>query len=156
MKAGEESSSDRQHRAAAGFCEFSTGNVHDQSDRMLRFLCRSGAANPASESDRMGAGRRTHVPAESVVRRHFLGTESFYHDGGRFSHADCVGNLNFTTIGQASSNDVFCNITLRRSGTVHFDGSLPENASPHSKCHAAVGINDNYDQSDRSHPSGHR
>ena len=27
-----------------------------------------------------------------LFRRHFLSTESFYHDGGRFSHADCVGN----------------------------------------------------------------
>ena len=56
-----------------------------------------------------------------LFRRHFLSTESFYHDGGRFSHADCVGNLNFTTIGQASSNDVFRDITCCVGcGTVHF------------------------------------
>ena len=123
LNAGEErllqTGSITQQLRFVGF--FPTGNVHDQSDRMLRFLCRSGAADPASESDRMGAGRRTHVPAGSAVQKALSRYRSFHHDGSRFSHADCVGNLNFTTIGQASSNNVFRDITCCVGcGTVHF------------------------------------
>ena len=55
--------------AAGQLCRFfPMGNVHDQSGRKLRSLYRLGAADPASGSDHMDAGRRTRAPAASAVR----------------------------------------------------------------------------------------
>ena len=45
---------------------------------------------------------------------HFLGTEGFHHDGGRFRYADSVRHLNLAAIGQAGGNDVFTRSAPRK------------------------------------------
>ena len=80
-----------------------------------------------------------------LLRRHFFSTERFHHDRGRFSHADCVGNLNLTAISQTSGNNVFRDVTgCIGCGTVNFRRILTRECTAAVTRHAAVGINDDF------------
>ncbi|SAJ15092.1 Uncharacterised protein [Enterobacter hormaechei] len=86
----------------------------------------------------------THQQGQ-LFRRHFFSTEGFHHDGGWLSHADGVGNLNFTAVSQARSNDVFRHITCSvRRRTVHFRRVFTGERAATVARHAAVGIYDDF------------
>ena len=51
--------------------------------------------------------------------------ESIYHDGGWVGHADCIGQLDFTLVGQSGCHDILRHITgCIGSGTVHLGAVL--------------------------------
>src|SRR5690606_9045737 len=75
----------------------------------------------------------------------FAGAEAVHRYRGRFGHADGVRHLNFTTVSQTRSNDIFRYITGHvRSRTVYFGWVFTGEGTATMTGHTAVGVDNDF------------